>query len=388
MLVLLGAADLPTAGGAVRRGASGLRLHRSSPRSGWSRSVRAWPMSLRPGGDAGDVRRLSRARAVARAAARGRAAISASTPSATTAACASSIMARRCTASSCSGSPVRERTPTTYYAPRLGRRPGDGGARPGCTARRRGSAWSGWGPGRSPAMRSPAQRWRFYEIDPAVVRIARDTGQFTYLSRCLPHPDIRIGDARISLGAEPPDEPRPARARCVLVGCGADAPDDARGVRDLCAGAAAAAGCCWSISRTASSIWSRWSRPRRRRAAGGAADAIPAVDAAYPRSPRRVQWIALSRDPATIARVGRRRMRDWVPLRPAQGLRRMDRRLFDDPAAAEVATARRRAASPATGRSSRSAAPPRRRYARAAWRARDKRGRAPPHGRSPPGRGR
>ena len=31
------------------------------------------------------------------------------------------------------------------------------------------------------------------------MRIARDTGQFTYLSRCLPNPEIRMGDARIAL---------------------------------------------------------------------------------------------------------------------------------------------------------------------------------------------
>ena len=32
-----------------------------------------------------------------------------------------------------------------------------------------------------------------------MVRIARDTGQFTYLSRCLPNPEIRMGDARVAL---------------------------------------------------------------------------------------------------------------------------------------------------------------------------------------------
>ncbi len=49
----------------------------------------------------------------------------------------------------------------------------------------------------------PGQSWRFFEIDPAVVHIARDSGKFTFLRYCLPDPDIAIGDARLSLAREP-----------------------------------------------------------------------------------------------------------------------------------------------------------------------------------------
>ncbi len=99
------------------------------------------------------------------------------------------------------GSPERERTPTTYYA----RGAGVGqamaalpqlygpGARVGVV---------GLGTGTLSCYAQPGQSWRFYEIDPAVVRLARDTGQFTYLRRCLPNPVIRMGDARLSLHRE------------------------------------------------------------------------------------------------------------------------------------------------------------------------------------------
>ena len=101
------------------------------------------------------------------------------------------------------GSPERERMPTTYYA----RDSGVGqamrfapdfygsGARIGVV---------GLGTGTLSCYARPGQSWRFYEIDPAVIRIARDTGQFTYLRRCLPRPIIVLGDARLSLAREAP----------------------------------------------------------------------------------------------------------------------------------------------------------------------------------------
>jgi hypothetical protein len=44
----------------------------------------------------------------------------------------------------------------------------------------------------------------FYEIDPLVVRIARDSDRFTFLSKCAPDAPIVIGDARLTL-ADAPD---------------------------------------------------------------------------------------------------------------------------------------------------------------------------------------
>ena len=43
------------------------------------------------------------------------------------------------------------------------------------------------------------QHWTFYEIDPAVERIARDPRLFTFLRDCPPSAEVVLGDARLSL---------------------------------------------------------------------------------------------------------------------------------------------------------------------------------------------
>jgi spermidine synthase len=50
----------------------------------------------------------------------------------------------------------------------------------------------------------PGEEWTFFEIDPAVVRIARDTGHFDFLGTCEGDVKVVLGDARRSLqeGAE------------------------------------------------------------------------------------------------------------------------------------------------------------------------------------------
>jgi spermidine synthase/uncharacterized membrane protein YczE len=45
----------------------------------------------------------------------------------------------------------------------------------------------------------PGQEWTFYEIDPAVVRVARDTAYFRFLSSCRGACDVILGDARRQL---------------------------------------------------------------------------------------------------------------------------------------------------------------------------------------------
>jgi hypothetical protein len=101
------------------------------------------------------------------------------------------------------GSVARERTPTTYYAPYsgVGRAMRAAPMLYGPAAR---IGVVGLGTGTLACYAKPGQSWRFYEIDPVIVRIARDTGQFSYLRRCQPDPVIRIGDARIRLAAEAP----------------------------------------------------------------------------------------------------------------------------------------------------------------------------------------
>src|SRR5262249_39739912 len=50
----------------------------------------------------------------------------------------------------------------------------------------------------------PDDPGQFYEIDPAIVRIARDSGLFHFLSACRPDVPITLGDARLTL-ADAPD---------------------------------------------------------------------------------------------------------------------------------------------------------------------------------------
>jgi hypothetical protein len=61
----------------------------------------------------------------------------------------------------------------------------------------------GLGAGSTGGYALPGQRWTFYEIDPAVERIARDPRYFTFLSDCAPQARVILGDARISLAREP-----------------------------------------------------------------------------------------------------------------------------------------------------------------------------------------
>jgi hypothetical protein len=60
----------------------------------------------------------------------------------------------------------------------------------------------GLGTGAMACHAAPGDRWRFYEIDPAVVHIATTPSLFRYLARCLPEPDILLGDARLRLAKE------------------------------------------------------------------------------------------------------------------------------------------------------------------------------------------
>jgi hypothetical protein len=99
--------------------------------------------------------------------------------------------------------PGLETEPTSYYA----RRSGVGHAM--STA---GAIYDppvrigvvGLGSGTLSCFAKPDQQWTFFEIDPAMVRIARDSGHFTFLRRCAPQAKIVLGDARLSLAEAAP----------------------------------------------------------------------------------------------------------------------------------------------------------------------------------------
>jgi SAM-dependent methyltransferase len=62
----------------------------------------------------------------------------------------------------------------------------------------------GLGTGTLACYAMPGQSWTFFEIDPAMVRIARGSGGFSYIARCAPNARIQLGDARLSLARQPP----------------------------------------------------------------------------------------------------------------------------------------------------------------------------------------
>jgi hypothetical protein len=59
----------------------------------------------------------------------------------------------------------------------------------------------GLGTGTLACHRKAGELWTFFEIDPEVIRIARDPRRFEFLSRCAPDAPIVAGDARLTLEA-------------------------------------------------------------------------------------------------------------------------------------------------------------------------------------------
>jgi spermidine synthase len=61
----------------------------------------------------------------------------------------------------------------------------------------------GLGTGTLACQMKPGDQLTYYEIDPSVVKIAKDTKRFTFLSECAPDAKIVIGDARLTLADSP-----------------------------------------------------------------------------------------------------------------------------------------------------------------------------------------
>jgi hypothetical protein len=96
--------------------------------------------------------------------------------------------------------PLNSGTPTTYYAPKSG----VGLAM--ASLEKRGPirvGFIGLGAGTLAAYGRPGDYFRFYDINPLVMRIAKS--QFTFLSESRARIDIIQGDARLSLEKEPPE---------------------------------------------------------------------------------------------------------------------------------------------------------------------------------------
>ncbi len=96
--------------------------------------------------------------------------------------------------------PARSRTPLAYYS-------GDGPLGQAFVARHLVGATRevgvvGLGVGAAACYAREGETWTFFEIDPLVVEIARDSGLFTYLSQCTPTAAMVVGDARLTLQRE------------------------------------------------------------------------------------------------------------------------------------------------------------------------------------------
>jgi hypothetical protein len=99
------------------------------------------------------------------------------------------------------GSEARERMATSYYAPRSG--VGLAMASVPSLFPKARVGIVGLGAGTLACSSAPGQSWRFYEIDPVIVGIAQDRSLFRFLDRCQPGAPMIVGDARLTLGQEP-----------------------------------------------------------------------------------------------------------------------------------------------------------------------------------------
>ena len=99
----------------------------------------------------------------------------------------------------------KELEPTTYYVRKsgVGRAMAAAPALFGSDAR---IGVVGLGTGTLACYAVPGQDWRFFEIDPAMARIATTSGYFSFLRRCTPQARIILGDARLTLAEQPPGD--------------------------------------------------------------------------------------------------------------------------------------------------------------------------------------
>ena len=75
----------------------------------------------------------------------------------------------------------------------------------------------GLGAGSLACRAEPGDTVHFYEIDPAMISIARDPYLFSFLWLCRPVATITLGDARLTLADAPDGDLRPHRRRRLLV---------------------------------------------------------------------------------------------------------------------------------------------------------------------------
>ena len=103
------------------------------------------------------------------------------------------------------GALIVDTTPATYYHPKSPMARSIGIMRERLNAKGEKGRYGviGLGAGSLACYFKEGERWRFFEIDPVVVKIAKTPERFSYLHYCQPNPDIMLGDARLTLAKEP-----------------------------------------------------------------------------------------------------------------------------------------------------------------------------------------
>ncbi len=212
------------------------------------------------------------------------------------------------------GSVRREVTPTTYYVPGSGIGQAMRAA-PTLFGPKARIGVVGLGAGTLACYAQPGQSWRIFEIDPAIVRIAR--ARFGFLRRCLPGADIVVGDARLALAAQP----KASFDLLALDAFSSDAVPMHLMTREAFARYAHTLA---PNGLLLVHISNRFLDLEPVVAANAAADGWHAASLVYrpgdkPREGETVsQWIALSRDQAALATLTQGNP-DWQPLRARRG---------------------------------------------------------------------
>ncbi len=102
------------------------------------------------------------------------------------------------------GEPVVDTTPGTYYHEASPMGHAIKFVREALPAETKGRfGVIGLGSGSMACHSEDGEAWRFFEIDPVMVGIAKNARNFSYLANCQPSPDIVLGDARLTLAKEP-----------------------------------------------------------------------------------------------------------------------------------------------------------------------------------------
>jgi spermidine synthase len=103
------------------------------------------------------------------------------------------------------GKAVDDTVPTTYYYPESPMGQTIAKRREILAAQNRKGHYGivGLGTGSSACHKQEGETWKFFEIDPVVIKIASNPKNFTFISKCQPDIDIAVGDARLTIAKEP-----------------------------------------------------------------------------------------------------------------------------------------------------------------------------------------